>query len=251
MRYVIFLGLAAAGGILIRLKSEYRYRILGVLAAIIVALNVYYNAGTFKDVMSFISPVNQTFYQTDFLESEEYPDALLMPLFKDKTVRAKNDIYTIEEAEGEGKDFMYSYYHAKNIHRFIKAAGGTLQKDDGLNDVNLSTKAVADDFAPLGIANDMFRYMFMYNDGTDWTDNYFSYYWYYNEHLSPIKAYLCDKKDSSGHTVFDSDDLVVMWNTSADREEEDIYIMTGGYYDDIAGTDAVVRGKGREVSVDE
>ena len=45
-------------------------------------------------------------------------------------------------------------------------------------------------------------------------------------------------KDSEGKTVFDSDELVLLWNAIDGVEEEDIYIMTKDYYDrEVAGND--------------
>ena len=239
MRYVVIIGLALLAGILIRIKSEYRNRFLICFGAAAVLMSglYYYRLFSVKQLIPFYRPVNQTFYQTEFLEKGEYPDSLLMLLFKDKTVYAKDDAYLLADAEKHNKYFMYAYYHAKSMYFFLEYAQAALIKDPGMNDHMVGNSVLEEDFTELGNVNDMFRYCFMYNDFTEEAGNYFSYYWYYYELMGPLKAYLYTGTDSEGNTVFTADELVVMWNTVDGVEEEDIYVMTRDYYDKNIGSE--------------
>ena len=72
----------------------------------------------------------------------------------------------------------------------------------------------------------------MYNDIPDEPGNYFTYYWYYSDFLNIIKAYANETADSNGETIFNADELVILWDTVDGTDEEDIYIMTKAYYDE-------------------
>lgn len=231
MRYLVIIGLAVTAGILIRCKTKYRNRILICFGAVMVLMSGLYNIRLLGKLLQFYRPVNQTFYQTAFLDNGEYPDSLLMLLFKDKTVYVKRDHVYLYQAEEQHKNFMYAFYHAKNAYRFLEYAGAEVVRDRDMNEITLADSVIKSDFDELGITNDMFRYCFMYNDITEEQGNYFSYFWYYYEYLDTIRAYMNTDQDVNGQTVFDADELVVLWNTADGVEEEDIYIMTKGYYD--------------------
>lgn len=238
MRYLVIIGIAVIAGILIRLKNEYRNRILFCFGAVTILMSGLYNIRTLNRLLSFYRPVNQVFYQPEFLETGDYPDSLLINLFKGKTVYAKNDKYYVPDAEQHGKNFMYAYYHVQSIQFFLESADAELIRDDDMNNISLPAEQRDRDFEVLGNTNDMFRYCFMYNDFTEEAGNYFSYYWYYYEYLKTIRAYMNTGKDANGETIFDADELVVMWNTIDGVEEEDIYIMTKEYYDsEVAGNE--------------
>ncbi|MCR5356429.1 MAG: hypothetical protein K6E63_03410 [Lachnospiraceae bacterium] len=236
MRYLVFLILAIAAGIAIRIKKEYRNRILIALCALVVLLNVFYNARMLKGVMSFIRPVSQTFYQTSYLDTGEYPDSLLMMLFKGRTVYVKND--KCGKDDYGHRHWLFRYYHAFNTQWFLKAAEADVKEDDSINDVSLAAELIDSDFEELGRANDMFRYIFMYNDIDREWGNYFYYYWYYYERLDPIRVFVMTGDENGSGSVFDPGELVVMWNTVDGIENEDIYIMPKDYYDrEVAGNE--------------
>lgn len=231
MRYLVITGAAVIAGILIRYKSEYRNRILICFGVSAIIMSGLYNVRLLGKLLPFYRPVNQTFYQTRFLENGEYPDSLLMLLFKDKKVYVKKENVFLSQAQEQNKSFLYAYYHAKNEYRFLEYAGAELIKDKSMNDVMLTEEKLDSDFEELGITNDMFRYCFMYNNIKEEPGNYFNYYWYYYEYLDTVRAYMNVKEDSKGETVFDADEMVMLWDTADEGEEEDIYIMTKDYYD--------------------
>ena len=238
MRYLVIIGLALIAGILIRIKREYKNRILLCFGVLIALMSGLYDVRLLGKLLPVYRPLNQTFYQTEFLENGEYPDSLLAMLLKGKTVYTKDEIYLLEDTEPHGKSFLYAYYHARNVYWFLDFAGASNVRDKNMNGYGLDSTLLERDFDELGITNDMFRYCFMHNDISDEPGNYFTYYWYYYEYLDSIKAYLNVVSDSKGETVFDADELVILWNTVDGTEEEDIYIMTKDYYDkEVAGNE--------------
>ncbi|MBQ7589015.1 MAG: hypothetical protein IJT37_13420 [Lachnospiraceae bacterium] len=272
MRYAVLIGMAVAAAILIRIKREYKGRILACFGVLIIVMGIFYNVRLMDKVLPAINPVNQSFYQTRYLEDGEYPDSLLMQLFKGKTVYVKDDFYTVYDTEQENKSFLYAYYHTRNMYWFLERAEAGIVGDHALNKKHVDPAKRDSDFVRLGYTNDMFRYCFLYNDLIDEPGNYFNYYWYFYEYLNDISAYICEETDSEGKTVFTADELVVLWqpkNKAADgknrnsamaippapgqtpdrdiygnaiirsdgREEEDIYIMTRSYYDTEVSTD--------------
>lgn len=271
MRYVVLIGMAVTAAILIRIKREYKGRILACFGVLMIVMGILYNVRLMDKVLPAINPVNQSFYQTRYLENGEYPDSLLMQLFKGKKVFVKDDIYYISDADMEGKNFLYAYYHSRNMYWFLERAGAIYEKDETMNDKTVAENIRDNDFVRLGYTNDMFRYCFMYNNFYDIEKEagyYFNYYWYYYEFLDAISAYICEETDKNGDTVFTSDELVVLWQPAENdsernpsdasgtsqtaaqesagtgsespdstvvkadaNEEEDIYIMTKAYYD--------------------
>ncbi|MCR5508354.1 MAG: hypothetical protein K6F34_06690 [Lachnospiraceae bacterium] len=252
MRYLVFLAAAAAAGILIRIKSEYRGRILAFLGILTAFGSIVYNIRMLDSLMPSFRPVNQTFYQPSYAEEGEYPDALLAILFKDRNVYVKNDRCG-EHGYGE-RYWLYKHYHAANMQWFLSAVDANVIPDDELNDINIAEELALNDFSELGRANDMFRYIFMYNDLKEEWGNYFYYYWYYYEHLDTIKVYLEADGPGGSVPVFEPGDLVVMWNTVDGVEEEDIYIMTRDYFEKNIGPllpeaeASAVDGTGREAA---
>lgn len=238
MRYLVIIGLALIAGILIRIKREYKNRILLCFGVLIALMSGLYDIRLLGKLLPVYRPSNQTFYQTEFLENGEYPDSLLMLLFKDKKVYVKDEEFLLYQVEEQHKFFLYAYYHAKDVYSFLDYAGASTIRDDKMNGTMIDEDRLAEDFTELGITNDMFRYCFMYNDIQDEPGRYFNYYWYYYELLDTIRAYMNIMPDSNGETVFDADELVILWNTVDGTEEEDIYIMTKDYYDkEVAGNE--------------
>ena len=231
MRYIVIVGLAAAAGILIRKKNEYRNMILLILGLLTVIMSALYNIRNLNSLIEFVHPFDQAFYQKEFFETGKYPDSLLLPLLEGKKVYVKDDVYMMGQPEQHGKTFNYALYHARNAYYLLEYLHTDLIKDADMNDVLVSDELVSREFASLGPINDMQRYCFLYGDLPFESANYFAYYWYYYEFLDEIRAYICTETDSQGETVFTSDDLVILWNTVDGIEEEDLYIMTKDYYD--------------------
>ncbi|MCR4738638.1 MAG: hypothetical protein K5886_00090 [Lachnospiraceae bacterium] len=232
MKTVFALSVTIAVILLLLIKKEYRIRIITGYTGILILFNLAYDILLIKNTVPFYRPFSQTYYQKEFAQGGEYPDSLLPLILKGKKIYVKDDPYTIEEAKAEGKDYLYAYYHGVNLVNFAKFSGAEVIKDETMNDSAIPGSLRESDFECLGMANDMFRYTFLMNDFWEELGNYFTYQWYYYDHLDPIFAYANILPDKGGKDVYTSDELVILWDSSHEREEEDIYLMTKEYYDD-------------------
>ena len=229
MRVLIILAAAFLTALLMRFKSKYRLEIFFGFILIVCAASIYLNITTLKNIVSFYRPYKQAFYQEEFLKEGQFPDALLVNVFKGKKVYTKNDPYYLAMAESEGKSFHYAFYHKANAQNFIEFSGGIVTEDDSMNGTMISADDIISDFEDLGYANDMFRYTFMHNSYDEEMGNYFTYYWYYYEYLKEIHVYVLSNTEYGN--VFDSDELVFLWDSPKDKEEENFYLCTKAYYD--------------------
>ena len=73
-------------GLFIRPLRKHRWKILAGYAVAVAALFAFYNYRTLDLILPFYRPVNQMFYQEEFMESGEYVDAIIPYLTKDKTI---------------------------------------------------------------------------------------------------------------------------------------------------------------------
>ncbi|MCR5735381.1 MAG: hypothetical protein K6G22_12320 [Lachnospiraceae bacterium] len=214
------------------LKKEYRMRILMAYAGVLILFSYVYDCLLIGNIVPFYRPVSQTFYQKEFLSEGQYPDSLLPLILKGRTVYVKNDPYTIDEAKAEGKDYLYAYYHGTNLKNYAAFAGAEVVEDETMNETMVNDSLLKEDFERFGSANDMFRYSFMMNDFWEELGNYFTYQWYYYDHLGEISVFVNPSEDGKGEDIADADELVILWDSSHEKEEENIYIMTKAYYED-------------------
>jgi len=224
MKYVIIYGLALLALIMIIIKKEYRIKIISGYLICIVLLNIAYNYKVLPLVAPFYRSANQTFYQEEFLENGEFPDAFLPLILKGKTIITPNDPQTIDEATAVGRDWLYAYYHIKNITNYMELNDAQVINDESLNGIYVSDEKKGD-FYDLGYANDMFRYTFICNDFWEELGNYFTYYWYYFENLDEMHFYI------NPEGIKDAKELIILWDNSNGKENEDYYLMTKDYYD--------------------
>lgn len=230
MKYLAILVLLIITIVLLKWKKEYKGRILCGFISVMVLLSLVYNTRVISRIVPFYRPTNQTFYQTEFLENGEYPDSFLPLLLKGKTVYTKDDRFTIDEAVAEGKNWLYAYYHNENAINYMELTDAVVIPDAALNTSYVSEEKKAE-FEDLGFANDMFRYSFLCNDFWEELGNYFTYFWYYADYLPEIHVYMNLSEDAAGSSVFDAEELVVLWDGSPENEAENLYIMTKGYYE--------------------
>lgn len=232
MRAIVTIVLTVIAIICLILKKEYRGIIIGCYVGLMIVFGIFYNYRTIDNIIKFYKPYEQTFYQNEYIENGEYPDALLSVFFGDKTVYTKDDKYFLVLIEKEQKNWLYAYYHRNNPINFMRAMGAEVFDEKEFNYTFISDQNIADDFDNLGVANDMFRYCFMYAEQDEYVWNYFNFYWYYYEYLDDIYVFMETTPDSKGETPFTSDTLMVLWDTPKDHERENMYIMTKTYYDD-------------------
>ncbi len=220
--------------VLLILKREYRKQLLLAYGLIVICFSAYYNEKLLDTIMTFHRPVFQTFYQMEYPGTGEYPDSLLPLLLSGKKVYTKDDGYKdFEEAEREGRSWLYGFYHMRNTVRYLKFIKAKVEPQKDMNGTMLTGEQIEKDFYNLGPANDMYRYSFLGTDFNDEIGNYFTYYWYYSGHLSEIDVYVNTSPDSKGEDIGTSDELVVLWDSpEAPKEEENFYLMTKTYYEE-------------------
>lgn len=215
--------------ILCKLKSKYRMHITCVFVVYVILMNVLYNQRYVGNLMTFKRPVNQLIYQEEYVNTKEFPDAFLQLIVDGKTIYTKCDYVSIEEAEGQGFDYLYSYYHFRNPVNYLEHYGSTVISDEMYNNSVIESRFTSD-FEDIGYANDLLRNVCMYypQDGTV-ISTYFFHYWYYAEHLNEMHIYV------NFDGIYDSDELVFLWQNEVKDgkilEEEDFYLMTKDYYD--------------------
>ncbi len=222
-------------------EKSRRSIILWAYFASLILLNACFTFRFSEKIMPSYRPVSQTFYQKEFLRDGLYPDSLIPLLLSGKTVYMKNDPMDIDTAQGMGKEWLYSYYHAKNSAAYVPFIDGNAVLDQTMNETMLSKEQIEEEFERLGMANDMYRYTFICTPQWDETGSYFYYYWYYSEVLPEFFAYINTEKDSAGEDIGTSEELVLLWDSPmGEAELEDIYLMTRRYYEEkvrFAGVD--------------
>lgn len=215
--------------ILCKIKSKYRVYITFAFITYVILTNILYNVVYAKNLLKFQRPVNQLIYQEEYADSKEFPDAFLQLIVDGKTVYTKKDPVTIEEAEGDGFDYLYSYYHYKNPVKYLIHYGSNVVSEETYNN-SVINEEKATDFSDIGYANDMLRNVcLLAKQDSTVISTYFFYYWYYAEHLNGMHVYV------NFDGLNDSNELVLLWQNEEENgrklEEEDFYLMTKDYYD--------------------
>lgn len=229
VKFLIILVPGIIAFILSTLKSKYRVHITVAFVVYVIIMNVAYNYKYMGNLMTFRRPVNQLIYQEEYAQTKEFPDAFLQLIIDGKTIYTKNDRISIEEAEGQGFDYLYSYYHCKSPVNYLKHYGGNVVLKESLNN-SVIDGDLLDDFESIGYANDLLRNSCMYypQDNTV-ISTYFFHYWYFAEHLGAMNVYV------NYDGLYDSDELIFLWQNKVEDgkvlEEEDFYLMTKDYYD--------------------
>lgn len=212
--------------ILCIVKSKYRMHITAGFIAFVVVLNIAYNAIYFNRIFNPKKTINQLVYQEDYLQTGEYPDALLQMIISGKKVYVKNDFKNIwETTEQLHFDWVYTYFHQINPTEYIKHYGAEVVQEDSLNNsvINEDQKK---DFEFVGYANDMLRNACIFHPDVTEASNYFYHYVFYSEKCGPMSIFV------NPDGLSETDELVFLWqNVSEDDMTEDFYLMTKDYYD--------------------
>lgn len=226
---LLIMGLLTIGMIvllLIKPTRKYRNVILGLYGVAVLGLSASATWRTASLTLPFYYPSSQTFYQREFLDNGEYPDAFLPLLLKGKTVYTKDDGFCSDEKMNvdwteDGKYWIYFFYHMRNAKSFLETAGANVIPDVKYNDIVLNDAQKAY-FEDLGLSNDMYRYMFPLSDIEEEWSNGFYYYWYYSCFAGPSHVYICSQD------IEDAEELLILWT---DEMNEDLYIISKDYYE--------------------
>ncbi len=209
------------------IKKKYRMIFSLIFVMYVIAMNIYYNSKIINLIVKPVTTTNQLIYQKEYVETGEYPDALLPFLVRKKTVYVKNDPWTRADARDRHFNWAYAYYHMNNVCNTISHMSATVVPDESMNDTFIDAVRRAD-FENIGYANDMLRNSLMYsNNYGDESGNYFYYYWYYGDQRSEMNTYV------NFDGLYEADELVLIWQLKDPSEEtEDLYLMTKKYYEE-------------------
>ena len=211
--------------IIIVLKQHREKVLLGGIFAMVLINGVYSYTHAGAILPSRDSKL-QTLYHTDYLKTDEFPDAFLRLFLRDKRVYIKNDVVSLHEAEDAGYEWIYSYYHVKNMRNYLNSIGSIVIDDEEMNEKFVSTDQ-ANEFEKLGYLNDLLRNSLMYSNDTDDVGNFLFYLNYYRD-VSDT-AYIYANVES-----LSEEELVILWQPRSEDnvETEDMYMMGRKYYED-------------------
>ncbi|MCI6330863.1 MAG: hypothetical protein MR780_02185, partial [Lachnospiraceae bacterium] len=138
----------------------------------------------------------------------------------------KSDRLNIEEAEGQGFEWQYAYYHVENMVSYLNSIDAIPVEDSSYNDVVIS-KEKAKDFERLGYLNDLLRNSMMRSKYDDDSGSFFFYLWYYRDLAKTSYLYLHEES-------LNEDELVLIWQPQNEDEPytEDMYLMGKSYYEE-------------------
>lgn len=215
--------------------KKYRSAVIIIFSLASIALSAMQTIKTADLMLPFYHPMQQSFYQKEFMKEGLYPDAFLQLLVRNKTVYTKDDLddYLANHSKREGdtswfddgKYWMYEFYHQKNATAFLEAAGAKVIASDDYNNTVL-TEDNLKSFEDCGYVNDLYRNLFLLSDLNDEWSNSFFYYWYYATAIGEKRIYM------NPEGLEKETDLVILWD-----EDETLYVMTKTYYDREVGED--------------
>lgn len=216
-----------------KLKNK-RGFILGAYATAMILFFAVYNYRTMDHIVRFSHPVNQSMYQPEFFAGGEYVDAFLDSFFDGRTVYTPDDAYDVSDDtdvnddsanyDEDGNYWLYDYYHAVNMWRYLEFNHVTVIKDSSLNGLIL-TEEQKSYFEDLGAANDMMRYTFPLTPYNGEWGNGFYYFWFYNYFIEDSRIYMC----TSG--LDNADELVVIWQHEDRHDTDSYYIASKTFFD--------------------
>lgn len=214
----VLLTLVVIAALLVKKLRAHIGTIMVSYAIIMIGLFCFYNYRTAGIILPFYKPVNQSFYQTDFIEDGEYPDAALWYILRDKTIviPLAADFSDVDVNSFDG--WLSGEIININYENIFTKNGAKVIKIDEAN--KLVPSEHIGDFENLGYINDALRYSYMHNDLTSEYGNGFYYYWAYSTQSEPTKLFLNINdidKDDVYYLMFD--------------ENLNLYLTSENYYD--------------------
>lgn len=202
--------------------KNYRWIIMAAYMAGVIILFAFYNYKTIDLILPFYHPDNQMFYQKEFAEDGEYPDAILPYVLNGKNVYLPSYIYWMEETIDSEESWKNGQMLSMNIENVLTNCGASVIYSAETIKIN---EEQAKSFEEFGYLNDTFRYSFLYNNLTGEYGNGFYYYWFYNANAAPIRLYVCTQQ------LEESEDLYLLFDSSLG-----CYLISKDYFEkEVAG----------------
>lgn len=226
MKHLVIIGVAVVFTIALTLLKKHREKIFICGIVLMCLINGAYSFVNAESVLPSRQTFSQTFYTTDFLDTQEFPDAFLRHYFKGKTVYVKDDAFhTHEETKEAGYWWEFGTNHYYSMVHYLESVYANVIPKKELNDSTVSTEKRSD-FESIGYTNDMFRNMCMYSGINDETGNYLYYLHWYRDATKPAKMYM------NVDSLKEDDEIVIIWQFQGDDGlTEDMYVMGRQYYE--------------------
>lgn len=234
MKHLIIILVAIATVIACKLLKKNKNLILMLFLTSVIIISAFFMLRDIGSLNDYIRPLNQLFYQEEFLEDGIYADAILPIMVKGKTVYTKDDIFVPDfDMDGEPvwEPQINKINYGINTENLLKEFGARTIRDKSLNDVTVPD-SLKSEFEDLGYANDMLRFSGAAGYYTEEYGNFFHHYYLYTAHGSPLHIYI--HQDEKGGLINDcGSELVVLWEGLPHPEYgENIYIMDKEYFDE-------------------
>jgi len=227
MRHLFVIAVAIVFALASVVLKKHREKILICGIAALCLVSGVYTYTRAESILPTRHPYNQTFYTSDYLETDEFPDAFLRLYLNGKKVYVKDDEITIDEATSIGYYWQYSYCHNKNMVHFLESVNAEVVHDSEMNDI-IVEEADRADFEEVGYLNDLLRNTMMYSGIDNEVGNYLYYVWYYRDFTQAAKLY------ANAESLKNAEELVLIWQRQdgdVRPETEDMYLMGKDYYE--------------------
>lgn len=223
MKIALSIALTAVIIVLLCIKKlkPYRGRIIALFGVGTVILFAIYNYKTADLILPFYHPVNQNFYQPEFVSTGEYTDALLPYIVKGKTVNMYDYSMDIDSDLNSIDSWNSGKMIFADLRNILEENGATVNRISGYP--TYVTKEKLDElFVNAGFLNDTFRYSYFYNNLNSEYGNGFYYYWFYSVNLEPFCLYVNPEGIESADEFYlvsdDSGNLCLMTEEVFNRE---------------------------------
>lgn len=163
----------------------HRWKIMTAYALSVIFLFAFYNYRTINLILPFYQPKNQMFYQKEYTDTKEYPDALLPYLLNGKEVAIPSQLKWDESVMETYDHWQNGGMLNMNIYNILSENGAKVDFEDYLYIID--REIFEKELSELGYLNDTFRYSFFYNDIQSEYGNGFYYYWSYGASTQPFE----------------------------------------------------------------
>lgn len=209
MKIALSIALTAVIIVLLCIKKlkPYRGHIVCLFGIGTIILFAVYNYKTADLILPFYHPVNQTFYQPEFVSTGEYTDALLPYIVKGKTINMYDYTMDIDSDLNNMDSWNTGTMLLADIRNILEENGATVNRMSDYP-VFVTQEKVEELFENVGYLNDTFRYSYFYNNLNTEYGNGFYYYWFYSVSDEPFCLYVATEG------IRESDELYMLTDKS-------------------------------------
>lgn len=225
MKQLLIIAMAIVVWLLTIILKQHREKILVAGIIVISIVSGVYSFAYAEHILPVRDSKSQTFYDAEYAQTGEFPDAFLRLYLNGKTVYVKKDKVKLEEAEKKTY-WLYAYYHMYNMTNYLNSVDANVISDESMNE-DYVTSDKASDFECLGYTNDLLRNTMLYTKKDIECGNYFYFLNYYRDMSDTSYFYLNAQS-------LNDDEYVILWQerNEDDLITEDMYLMGKKYYEE-------------------